>query len=236
MFLIGDPPPIRPFISTVAGVTALEGVTCRAAVSMPSTEPCAPLFAIDQLVSRAWLPRELGLFVAAALDEGRRFGLKRARLALVGDRYDARDGVKERASRLDSRIDGLFASTSREVDGEVLRRLGEGDSMFVKWGRLHHIKRRRIIFPTTTRCLRVTSAPLDVFSSALYMSSKVGGGRDLAVPRVDSVSNPPVLRSPNLVPSFKRASDPASPMHDKLGFRKFESPFSWMAKPGIRTT
>jgi len=115
--------------SGTGGVVSLDGVTGRVIVCMPSIRLCAPSTAEDRLRSGPWLPRELGRLVAAVVDEGKRFGWKRARLALVGDKYEARNGVEGSLPRLGDRICVLLASTPREVDGEVFRRLGEGDSI-----------------------------------------------------------------------------------------------------------
>lgn len=126
MFRTGDPPFTPPVESGTGGVVSLDGVTGRVIAPI---RLCAPSTAEDRLRSGPWLPRELGRLVAAVVDEGKRFGWKRARLALVGDKYEARNGVEGPLPRLGDRICVLLASTPREVDGEVLRRLGEGDSI-----------------------------------------------------------------------------------------------------------
>ena len=71
----------------------------------------------------------------------------------------------------------MLASTSKEVEGEVLRRLGEGDSIYVAREQAHSIK-----------CLEGNSfGDKKVAAQCIHaVSYTVFGGRELAGSLVDS--------------------------------------------------
>lgn len=85
------------------------------------------------LIPRLWLssPLLLGFCDSAGLERGRRFGLKRARLAFVGDMNDARRLALDPPSCATGCIWVFSVVTTMEVEGDVFLRLaGVGSMVF----------------------------------------------------------------------------------------------------------